>query len=50
MAKEERNREKQLNKLMKDMKVSKGSEVSLDKDSKLIKKVQSMCTKQIYSR
>ncbi|KAG0745173.1 hypothetical protein G6F60_000171 [Rhizopus arrhizus] len=32
MAKEERNREKQLNKLMKDMKVSKGSEVSLDKD------------------
>ncbi|OBZ89897.1 GPN-loop GTPase 1 [Choanephora cucurbitarum] len=30
MAKEEKNREKQLNKLMKDMKVSKGSEVSLD--------------------
>ncbi|CAO3644695.1 unnamed protein product [Mucor hiemalis] len=32
MAKEEKNREKQLNKLMKDMKVSKGSEVSLNKN------------------
>lgn len=34
MAKEEKNREKQLNKLMKDMKMSKGSEVSLNKDRK----------------
>ncbi|CEP15342.1 hypothetical protein [Parasitella parasitica] len=32
MAKEEKNREKQLNKLMKDMKMSKGSEVSLSKE------------------
>lgn len=32
MAKEEKNREKQLNKLMKDMKVSKGSEVPLNKN------------------
>ncbi|KAK4516062.1 Mitochondrial import inner membrane translocase subunit tim23 [Mucor velutinosus] len=35
MAKEEKNREKQLNKLMKDMKMSKGSEVSLNKDHNL---------------
>ncbi|CAO3691108.1 unnamed protein product [Rhizopus stolonifer] len=32
MVKEEKNREKQLNKLMKDMKVSKGSEVPLSND------------------
>lgn len=34
MAKEEKNREKQLNKLMKDMKVSKGSEIPLNKERK----------------
>ncbi|KAG2195760.1 hypothetical protein INT46_000642 [Mucor plumbeus] len=35
MAKEEKNREKQLSKLMKDMKMSKGSEVSLNKEHNL---------------
>jgi hypothetical protein len=34
MAKEEKNREQQLNKLMRDMKVSKGSEVLSSNDCK----------------
>lgn len=35
MLKEEKNREKQLNKLMKDMDMSKGSEVPLNEQGKL---------------
>jgi hypothetical protein len=33
MEREEKNKEKQLNKLMEDMNVSKGSEVTLNKSS-----------------
>ncbi|KAI9473592.1 MAG: hypothetical protein EXX96DRAFT_487830 [Benjaminiella poitrasii] len=43
MAKEEKNREKQLSKLMKDMKMSKGSEVSLDKDGKIFFILGKLC-------